>query len=1137
MMTRRIYVGLVCMLLLALIGSSMAQTATTGQIAGTVTDPSGAVVPGAKITLTNDAGVSRDTTSDGTGHYVFPALPPGKYKMSIAAANFGAVKVSEVNVRITETATVDVPLKVLGTNESVEVTAQPALVQAESATVGRVIDQSQIRQLPLPTRNFTQLLALTPGASGSLTNSSELGRGDAVISVNGNRSTSNSVVINGVDAGAVGTGATTNLAVPATDAMQEFIVQTSLYDASTGRSTGGVIAAVTKSGTNAFHGNMYEFFRSDSLNANNFFLKKQGTARPDYERNQFGGTIGGPGVKDRLWFFTSYQGTRETNGASLLNSLSTINVPGNLGNDRSHATLQALSATWGAFGWVDAAAEKILNAKLPNGNYLIPAVPTGLTGCNTASGVTCAVTIPTTSKFTEDQFNGNLDFKATNSNTVSAKFFWANNPTTQGLYSFAGTQNALQSPGAPTSVYLKNRVLSVGDTWILSPRMINDVKLGFNFITVDSNPSEPLTATDFGMANPLGSLFTGAPTITIFNNADFGPSPLSANFSQNKTWTISDMVTWTHGKHNLKFGGEYKRQGVNLRFDAYTRGQLYYLDASPTLKAWGTFIGGLPTATIIGSGDPYRAISANDFAFFVQDDWRVSNRLTINLGMRWDAYGPFTEEKGRFVALDLTKVTTTPIAGGVAATAGLIQAGNGNLAGIPKGSEGLIDRDMNNFGPRIGFAFRPYAKSDSLVIRGGYGVYYDRMNSRLFNSQVFNSPYYTVGLSVVQSPLGFLINTADPFFHVPLPSNYPLNITNAAQYPYGGLPAVMTRTGVLNALGGAGTTTSYTTAANVPTTGIYPDIHNFVTPFVQQYNLGIQWEAKKNLLLDVSFVGASGQKLTRQRNMNQAATPGVNGPLYPAFSTLSTAPLGTFAIQTSGKSSYNSLQTALTKRYSNGLQLMASYTWSHSIDNYSGGAVNDLVALPGDTTKNYFASSDFDRTHRFVVSYVYDLPKFYKGGNGAVKRIVNNWEIAGITTAQTGTPFGIFDASFFKNVWGDLVTGRTLESAERSGSAMDRYGAYFDTTAFKAPSGVGNWGSVPRNYFRGPGQINFDFSVVKFIPITETQKVEFRTEFFNIFNHTNLANPVNLVSSPNFGKILTTSTGPRVIQFGFKYNF
>jgi hypothetical protein len=171
------------------------------------------------------------------------------------------------------------------------------------------------------------------------------------------------------------------------------------------------------------------------------------------------------------------------------------------------------------------------------------------------------------------------------------------------------------------------------------------------------------------------------------------------------------------------------------------------------------------------------------------------------------------------------------------------------------------------------------------------------------------------------------------------------------------------------------------------------------------------------------------------------------------------------------------------------------------------------------------------------VSYVYDLPKFYKGGNGAVKRIVNNWEIAGITTAQTGTPFGIFDASFFKNVWGDLVTGRTLESAERSGSAMDRYGAYFDTTAFKAPSGVGNWGSVPRNYFRGPGQINFDFSVVKFIPITETQKVEFRTEFFNIFNHTNLANPVNLVSSPNFGKILTTSTGPRVIQFGFKYNF
>ncbi len=1147
-MTRKFYVGLLGLLLLALCGLAFSQTATTGQIAGTVMDPTGAVVSGAKIILTSDAGLKRELTSDGTGHYSFPLLPPGVYTLEVSASGFASAKVQRIDVRITTTSAVDIPLKIAAAaTESIEVTAQPPLVNSESAAAGRVIEQTTIRQLPLPTRNFQQLLTLTPGATGSLQNSSELGRGDAVVSVNGNRSTSNSVVINGIDASAIGTGGTPNLAVPATDTLQEFIVQTSLYDATSGRSTGGLIAAVTKSGTNRFHGNVYEFFRNDVLNANNFFLKRQGTKKPLYERNQFGGTFGGPIVKDKFWFFSSYQGTRETNGSSLLNSLSTIAVPKNLTSDRSAAALKSLYTGLGIapyFTYLDPLAQRVMNAKLPDGSYLVPnGVPSN---CASASDAICPVTIPTISKFQEDQFNANLDYKLTSNNTLNGKFFWANNPTTQGLYSFAGSGNALQAPGAPTKVDLRNRVLSIGDTQIISPRMINDFKFGLNFITVDSLPTEPFKSTcnndpsEWCVTNTLSSMFSGAPTISIFNNADFNSSPLAANFSQNKTYTFSDMVTWTHGRHAMKFGGEFKLQQVNLRFDAYTRGQLYYLPLvySGALavyslpNSWASFLAGVPTASIIGSGDPYRDIRANDFSFFFQDDWRVNKRLTINVGMRWDAYGPFKEEKGRFVALDPSRITTSPISftggSGVALTAGLVQAGNGSLPNVPKVSDGLIDRDLNNFGPRIGFAFKPL-DSDKVVMRGGYGIYYDRMNSRLFNSQVFNAPYYSVAINVVGTG-GLYINPSDPYYHVPTPDQFP------GAFP--SFPTSMTKNGFLALPYIVNATFPGTVSYPVPATGVYPDLHNFRTPLIQQYNFGIQAEIINNMLLDVSYVGSNGQTLTRQRNLNQATLPGSTaGPLSPAVSVLATAPLGTFMIQTSARSSYNSLQTSLTKRYSNGLQFIASYTWSHSIDDYSGGDVNDLVALPGDTTKNYFASSDFDRRHRFIVSYIYDLPKFYKGGNGAAKRIVNGWEIAGITTAQTGTPFGIYDASFFKNVWGDLASGRTLQSAEKSGDVIQRLNGYFDKTAFVTPTGVGNFGGVPRNYFRGPGQVNFDFSVVKFIPITESQKFEFRTELFNIFNHTNFANPVNLVSSPTFGQILRTSTGPRVIQFGMKYSF
>jgi hypothetical protein len=1129
---KKIFVVLAGVILLFVSTGLFAQTSTTGQVAGNIVDPTGAVVPGAKITLTSEAGTQRTATSDASGHYAFPLLSPGKYSLEVNAGGFALAKFTGVTVNITETTPIEVSLKLKSaTTEAVEVTAAPPLVQAENATQGRVIQQETIRQLPLPTRNFQQLLTLTTGTTGSLQNSSELGRGDAVVSVNGQRTTSNSVVINGMDAAAIGTGGTPNLAVPASDSLQEFIVQTSLYDASTGRSTGGVVAAVTKSGTNQWHGNGYEFLRYSGLNANNFFLKKQGIAKPQYKRNQFGGTVGGPIVKDKLFLFTSYQGTRETNGTSLLNSLATVSVPGCLSSDRSTAHLLKLTASvanggcglgllgtlYPAFypnGYMDPVALKIFQAVLPNGQYLIPSAPSP-----TNSATPVPTTVPTISKFQEDQFNFNLDYKISQNNTVTGKFFWADNPTIQGLYSFAGVQNALQAPGAATQVNLKNRVLSADDMWVISPTMINDFRAGGNVITVDSNPDEPFTTAQWGITNPLG--FTGAPTISVSNNIDLNSSPLASNFSQNKTYTFADTLTWTRGKHNLKIGGEFKKQLVNLRFDAYNNGQIYYID-------YKYMTSGIPLLSILGSGDPYRSIRANDYNLFVQDDWHVSKRLTINAGLRWDVYGAFTEEKGRFVAFDPRLAQTSPILGGagVAITGGFVQAGNGNVAGIPKVQDGLVDTPYKNFGPRVGFAFRPKADSDAVVFRGGYGIYYDRINARSFNSQVFNPPYYLVGLNLITAAG---INPANPYVQVPAPSAFPIAFNNPTYFPYGGPPFLLpvpTASGMpLNV---------------VPVNGIYPDRSNFVTPYVQQYNFGVQWEALKNTLFDVSYVGSMSHKLTRLRNINQSATPGnpYSGPYPFGLSGLASAPLGTFVQQTSAQSSYNSLQASVTKRYSNGLQLLASYTWSHSIDDYSGGDVNDLTGVIGNTHINYFGSSDFDRRHRFVASWVYDIPKIYRGGDVMAKQVLNNWQIAGVGTWQTGTPFSIIgNSSAFTAVYASFKSGQSVTTATKSGDVISRLNAYFDTSAFTQPTGAGNWGNVPRNSFVGPGQKNLDMSLVKFFPIGEKQKIEFRSEFFNIFNHTNFANPVNVLASPTFGQILRTSTGPRVIQYAFKYSF
>ncbi|MFL6333908.1 MAG: carboxypeptidase regulatory-like domain-containing protein [Pyrinomonadaceae bacterium] len=1085
------------LVVLALAGSALGQGAA-GQITGTVVDAAGAVVPGASVIVTNLAtSLTREVATGGEGDFAVPLLPPGRYKIEVSAQGFKHAVVTELTVNVTQTSTVNLSLEPSSVNETVLVTAEGTLVQQESSQVGRVIESRAITQLPLPTRNFQQLLTLSPGTSASVSNNTELGRGDSIISVNGQRTTSNSVRINGIDANSVGTNSTPNIAVPATDSLQEFVVQTSLYDASQGRNAGGNVEAVTKSGGREFHGNIYAFLRDDALNANDFFLNSAGQPRPVLTRKQFGGTLGGPVVQDKLFFFTSYQGTRERNGASLNNSLTFPVIPFALtDNNRTAAGLAA------AFGLpatsISPITVSILNARLPSGAFAIPSATTA-SGLSPQSGI---------STFRENQFNGNVDWTINQKHTFSAKNFFASNPTFQSNYNFAGLGNGPQQlPGTGGDLRIIQSLSSLTDTYVLSPDVINQARFGFSRLRVTSVPEEPFTAQQFGITNPLGNLFPGMPTLTVTGLFTLGSSPLADQSSRINSFGFQDTLSIVKGRHRIKVGGEYRRSQVNFYFNAFSRGQLIF----PT---FANFLLG-QSVSVIGSGVYDRAFRVNDLNGFVQDDVKLSNRLTLNLGLRYDFYGLPKEKYGRLVNFVPEQFRNGTLASPAQPPNGFVQAGNAAnpLPGVPLVDDTLVPQDKNNFAPRVGFAYRLNQRG-TLALRGGYGIYYDRISTRFANTQLFNFPYLAVGVGVFR-PLG------SPFAAVPQPGTFPVNAT---------VPSPLVPLGIL-------------------ISGVYPD-PNLRTPYVQQYNANVQWEFARDYLLEVGYVGSKGTKLLQLLTINQPiynpATNTFAAPYAPFVSAQKNATGGLQQVQTSSNSHYDSLQLSVTKRFSRGLQFLSAYTFGKSVDYYSGGTVNELVSTPGDQRnwKTNRGPSDFDRRHRFVTSFVYDLPGLV-GEDSAARWVLNHWGLNGIATFQTGLPYSVVQVPDNNTVQRANFRPGFTGAVEGSGRTQDRLAQYFNTNAFVSSTLMGGFfdpaapfGNTGRNILTGPGQKSVDFSVVKYLPFTERWRGEFRTEFFNLFNWANFANPNSNISVPaTFGRVTQTSAGPRVIQFAFKLNF
>ncbi|MBV9082205.1 MAG: TonB-dependent receptor [Acidobacteriaceae bacterium] len=1103
---------------------------TTGTITGIVTDSSKAVVPAVSVVAHGKtADVQRTTITNQAGEYTLAFLPPGSYELEFRLKGFATI-VEQATVGVTERIAVNAALTPSSVSERVEVNASGALLQTESAALGRVVSDTAIKQLPLSSRNFTQLLTLSPGTSSQLNNAGALGRGTQIISSQGARTTSNAIYIDGVDAQNIHTNSSADNGVgsngvmtPSPDAIQEFKVQTALYDAQSGRSGGASIALITKSGTNQLHGSAFEFFRNTVLNANSFFFNAARQPRPVLAQNQFGGTIGGPIVRNKTFFFLSYQGTRQRNGLSASQTLSLPQIP----LDRSAASLgRAFAGLTGSRGTLAIAANgsninpvalALLNLKFPDGSYIVPSPQIG------GRGVNYAVSVPAT--FVEDQGIANFDHQFSDNNHLAVKALLADQPT----YRPFGSANV---PGFGSTQDFKGRIFTLTDTQTFSGSMVNEARFGVSRVLGVVVPQNVIPLSAIGMQRFNSSEYPDIPLINVTGafaigydvNGDQGVFPTA--------WNYADTFSLVKSRHEIRIGTEARRYDDNYYSRNRYRGSL-------TLPTFGDFLlGRAGTATSAGgngtgfsnintasvaSGIPDGADRITDLALFVQDNWKVSSRLTLNYGLRWDYLGWPVDAFGRRGNFDYRLYQPPPPGGST--SAGFVQSTTAEnpLPGLPKVNPRLVGHEPNrNLAPRFGFGYR---LTDKLLLRGGYGIYYDRLSNQLGLLTSQSAPNYLrtdlTGTANVASTL------QDPFPVLPLSTQFPV------------LPVLYSP--------------PYTN--DHPALGLNSVDPNLRTPYLQQWGLNIQWQAMNQTLVEVGYVGTKGTSLPDRRAINQAILASPSAPINGITTNTSAntslrvpfvgfSPSGLLAEETASDSRYNSLQASVTRRFSHGLRFLASYTFSKALDDISGGMTSIFAEIPGDegNLPSNKGVSDFDRTHRFVLNFGYEIPAWGFGWNQTAlgKRFFSGWEVSGVVIAQSGTPFSVTDsggAAFYgtSNSRASFAAGATLQSAELSGSVESRLNKYFNTGAFVR---AGNYfGNAGRNILRGPGQRNVDLAINKHIRVTEGLNAEFRTEFFNAFNVVNFASPSGSITSTNFGAITATEGNPRVIQLALRLAF
>jgi hypothetical protein len=1163
----------------------------SGGIAGTVRDASGAVVVGAQITVRDlDRGMVFTTKSNQLGDYTASPLKIGRYQVTAEKSGFKKAIAGPIVVNVDERPAVNITLPVGSISETVTVTSQAPLLETETSDLGQLVNSRQAETLPLNGRNYAQLALLGAGIAPSEPGSRvETSYG---FSSNGSRSLQNDFLLDGVDnnsnLGDVLTGQA-YVIQPSVDAIEEFKVQTNAYSAEFGRGNGAILNAVLKSGTNGWHGDAYEFFRNDGLDARNAF---DAFGRQLYHQNQFGATLGGPIIKDRTFFFVDYEGFRVSQA---LPQLSLVPTPSEIGGDFSSFLTTTVAPQVDMSGKVLAGTTafdcsghptyygEIFNSRLTQTSSLNASgfcgVPIGVDGMGNPTNIFPAGSIdPLAARISALFPIPNVNINGSNFLAEPQKTYSRNNADIRidhrisdkdslfGTFSYEDQPSFTPSPfqnvldGGAFSDGIEDdsfRSVAISETHVFSPHLINEVRLGYN--RINSHRYQLNSATnvsgELGFPGvPFAPNLGGLPQININDGtATLGSSGFLPAIEKQNTYVLSENLTWVHGRHSAKFGVEIRHEEFTLFEPAAPRGTLNFGSdftdnpASPTTggEAYATFLLGVPDAgeiTSLHTVDYHRPV----YGFYAQDDIRVSPRLTLNVGLRYDLFTTVKARNNEQANFDFATASLIVPSGQNAQLTPFLSA---NIPIQRNGSSGLIPTDLNNFGPRLGMA---YQISQKLVMRAGYGIFYGGDENGPYSnpSPGFNPPFF-----VTQ-------NYSMPCF---LPSANPALGTNNCAIS--GL-SVLSQGFPANAL----------TNPNTPL--LFAVSPNLRTPYTQQWHFGFQYELPAQSVLEISAAGSHGGDLYNYYNGNQAVPEPVFCTTPPnSFGNCPTAPrrpakvcdysvfppncnpvfdTAINELRSDGYSNYSSLQVRWEKNFSHGLQFQVAYTYAHALDDASSANLGSLNN--GDfRDQRYpyleYGNSDFDVRHRFVVSYIYQLPfgngkRFGGDASGVVNQIIGNWQLSGIVTAQTGNWFTVTDAlsssstsdggggvGFFEvrpNVVGNPNGAHCLP------------GTLFNTCAFVDNTIPFTFGDAGRNIVRGPGLQNWDFSIFKMFPLSEARRFEFRAEFFNIWNHVNpLFEPTGVIGeepqpvefgTPQFG-FAQGARDPRFVQLAVKFYF
>ncbi|MBV8476113.1 MAG: TonB-dependent receptor [Acidobacteria bacterium] len=1159
------------------------QAEVTGTISGTVTDSSGAAIANVVVTLNNtDTGLVRSIKTDISGGYEFLSVPVGEnYSVNVQAPGFQRSTQNAIKLDVNQKYRADFSLKVGAINEMIEVSANAAQVDTSSTQLGDVIGDKKMTMLPLNGRSYIDLLGLQAGvvpvASADAVNDRPVsGNGNSgQMSVNGQRESANSFLVNGGDVEeSVNNGASV---VPTLDSIQEFRLLTSSFNAEYGRFSGAIVNVVTKSGTNEFHGSAYEFLRNDAMDSHNYFDLTRGELR----RNQFGGTIGMPIVKNKLFFFGDYQGTREVKGVST----GIIPVPSNL--ERTGDFSDLATTGFGAFtGTVRSGSSPtnfaaVLSHRLgynvsPNENYWSPGCTTlaqaqagvcvfpGAAGPIIPKSAWDSVAVKTLqfipapigiqssgqpyfsssdqkSHVRDDKFGSKVDLNTGHGGTLT--FYYTFDDAS---YLNPFPSSFVNAPGFAAVTPSRAQQYNVGYTTIFNPTTVNELHVNYTrFAFVRNKPVEGLgDITSFGFTKgglgviPSNPMYEGVATTNLNNTGvSFGiPDGITGQY--NNTYEITDGFSKVKGRHTLKFGTDVRYIQVNER-NTYTPNGWFQFNGGETGNDFADFLLGAPDAfnqtslQLLDSRTKY-------FALYAQDTFKATPDLTVNYGVRWDTSQPFYDTKNRiqtFVPGLQSKIYPD-------APRGFAFPGD---PGVPRT---LAPTQYNRFAPRLGVAYSP-SVHDGLLgkLFGGPGKTSIRMGGGLYYTAIEDLTLFN---EVGDPPFGLFYVSPVPVY-MDKPYEARKDPTNPGQrFPFS-IPAP----------GATGIWDQYLPIATAPTFRTDNKL-----PYSEQFNFTMQREIAHTAVATVSYVGSRGHHLLSTIESNPgnpalclairaALGPSSCGPfgedtIYTGVPGLGTVygtrpfsvtsgrglsnpgnPLLDFQSNawesTSANSTYNALQASVEKNVGS-FRLLGAYTWSKSIDN-SSGFYDQIDPYNPRVSRGL---STFDVTHNFVVSYSYNLP-LAKSVSGAKGRLLSGWTITGITRFTTGFPVTITESSDDHSLCGCTGADVPNYNGQRIRIVNPRSGNYFDTSPFSAEA-LGTTGNSDRRFFHGPGINNWDFALHKTTQITEKQILEFRAEFFNIFNHAQFYNVQGNFNATNFGQA-TQARDPRIGQLALKFSF